>query len=323
MRNKNEAIKKYLSNDTSQSLESIVDKSEGYSQENERLVYKYLLKKRKNRKTKALVFNKSGDEILNPIYYGFKEVTAFSDNPLNEVVAELKGAAIDNLSYNKFLYMWRPHHILDSDMYRQISHSLNDTSREFWDYVINRGCGACEMPKLSAIMRLDTFRHKGSGSYREGSEFYDNEKKFNQLKERRKAAKVTYIKTKPDVLTTEVDEKFDIITLSDLHTRSNSYNFFEFALNLRRHNLDRNGRMELFYDLGQASFFEQILEQSQMKDVVNKTIVDVESYGEKNKPFIYKALDFLQFNKKDVIYDYFVREYSNAYFTDGIAEQEA
>jgi len=117
------ALERFVTNfDNSWTMPNITRRCFGYSNENLEGVYKHILSKRKNIKD-ALVVGSSGDQLINAIFYGAKNITLADINPMSEVVTELKIAAIKNLNFNDFLAYWDRKSrdaILDHKVYSKI-----------------------------------------------------------------------------------------------------------------------------------------------------------------------------------------------------------
>jgi len=81
----------------------------------------------------------SGDQALNALFYGSKDVTLIDGNPYTRAFVEYKMALIKNLGYREF---WK---LLDKqfttklfswETYARISHDLSEEARYFWDKIM-------------------------------------------------------------------------------------------------------------------------------------------------------------------------------------------
>ena len=84
---------------------------------------------------KILSITGSGDQIINPILMGAKEVVGFDVNKRAEFITHLKIAAIKSLSYEEFLDFFgskstKPS--FDYEIYKKIEKELPDTIKRFF-----------------------------------------------------------------------------------------------------------------------------------------------------------------------------------------------
>ena len=75
----------------------------------------------------------SGDQVLNALFYGAKDVTLIDANIFSQAYTEYKMALISTLDYNTFLTMLKNSHCFHWKVYAKISHLLSPNTKEFFD----------------------------------------------------------------------------------------------------------------------------------------------------------------------------------------------
>ncbi len=253
-----------------ESIISLTDECFAASNENLKLVFKHILSKNK-KLLRVAVVGSSGDQALNAIFKGAKDVTLMDKNPMSEMATELKIAGIKNLSFIKFMEYWNKENILNSHVYSKISHSLNDNAKLFWDTIMLEMSGQSDHSLVASIFQRDSFWQHDYDV--RGSEFYRRKHSYNKLQKILNtndysiSYKVADFQDFPKVL----EGKFDLIMLSNIYDYVSVTDFFETFDKLKIDNLSSNGVIQLLYDFERDVYFPFLSSFSEVaSEYINK-----------------------------------------------------
>ena len=219
----------------------------GFSNENLRAYFKYL----NIANQRVATVGSSGDQALYAIFEGAEAVTVIDANVFAEKIIDLKMAAIKNLSLKEFVCYWSDREVFNPNIYREFD-GLGDGTRRFLDE-INQDSYNCVGDYISvhSFNAPECVYGKPKKiSFAEGSEMFDNNKKYNLLKNRLKDAEIEYrlaeYKDFPKVL----DGKYGSILISNIYDYyTNKREFFDTAKRLVDENLENDGTFQMYYKL--------------------------------------------------------------------------
>ena len=106
-------------------------KSKVYHCSNERL--NAYFKDLKLKGSRIATVGSSGDQVLNAIFYGAKDITLIDANIFTRAYFEYKTAMIKNLDYVEFMNILGSFHMFNWKTYAKISHDLSPRSKRFFD----------------------------------------------------------------------------------------------------------------------------------------------------------------------------------------------
>ena len=188
----------------------------------------------------------SGDQLLNLLYYGAKDVTVVDRSLFFEQFIELKMAAIKNFSYEEFLDFMFKERYTDAKFYSKLSHSLNKKSQVFWDIIFSNDADGMRNT-IYKIFQHFSFNKAGST----GSEFYCSEEAFNRLKDilKNDDYKISYITSDFVDFPERLEKnKYDLVMLSNIvdhFSNSNSSYFTKILKEIETKNLKDYGKIQI------------------------------------------------------------------------------
>lgn len=202
----------------------------------------------------------SGDQALNAIFYGAKEVDIVDANVFTEPFVELKIAAIKGLEFDEVVRFFKEIHTNSANVeqtYKKFSNYLPDRAKYFWDNVLLDGM----VSKLSNI--VDTY-FGGVSLY--GSRFYVDEQDFELLKQKllkgdyKLNFEVGEFEDFPNLLNGE----YDIILLSNIvdyfNTDFDKQIFSKKFLEIYDKNLKPGGYVQVASSVFSEEYEEEILD---------------------------------------------------------------
>ncbi len=166
----------------------------------------------KNRE-KALSIIASGNQILNTIYEGTKNITGFDISTFPRYYLELQIAALNIFGlkdYINFIYGDIDDEEFD-DMYYTINPILEKESREFWDGLLN-------FFDFSEITASTLFSNEivSPRNVIEKNIYLQSEENYQRLKNNIQQVNLEYITGDIFSLTKKLDTKYDFINLSSI-----------------------------------------------------------------------------------------------------------
>lgn len=198
---------------------------------------------------KVLTVGSSGDQVLNSILCGSKDVTIIDANIYSQYFIEYKLAFIKNLDFNNFKNLFIKPEFFDWKIYAKISHELSPKVKQFWDTLILEIDNDSYSDKFSSktikdnmLMVDHTDRH---------SLFYKDEKVYNKLQKLLKNAdlKINYITAELEDFPKILNQKYHYINLSNIYDyyMQNKQKFTKIIEELYEKNLYNNGSMVVNY----------------------------------------------------------------------------
>ena len=189
--------------------------------------YQEYLKNREN----TLSIIASGNQILNSIYEGNKNITGFDISTFPKYYLELQIASLNTLKLKDFLnFIYGD--ISDEefdDIYSSIHLILEEDSKVFWDSLFN-------FFDYSEVVNSTLFSKEvvHPKSVVEKNIYLQSEENYQKLKDNIKKANLKYITGNIFNLTKELDEEYDFINLSSIiyYNQLNEYKIMLEALPL-------------------------------------------------------------------------------------------
>ena len=175
---------------------------------NERINTKEYIDVLKDKK-KVLSVIASGDQILNSILFGSKEILGYDISLFPKYYLKLKIAAIESLSlkdYKEFFYGRRA---LNKDMYKTVSTKLDDRNKAFWDALIKEG------KKNIALTDLFCTDMSSINVASENNPYMDEEN-YKELKSKIKNINLRLMNADIYGYREEMKESFDLVNLSSI-----------------------------------------------------------------------------------------------------------
>jgi hypothetical protein len=175
---------------------------------NERINTKEYIDVLKDKK-KVLSVIASGDQILNSILFGSKEIFGYDISLFPKYYLKLKIAAIESLSlkdYKEFFYGRRA---LNKDMYKTVSTKLDDRNKAFWDALIKKG------KKNIALTDLFCTDMSSINVASENNPYMDEEN-YKDLKSKIKNINLRLMNADIYGYREEMKESFDLVNLSSI-----------------------------------------------------------------------------------------------------------
>ncbi len=191
----------------------------------------------------------SGDQALNAIYYGAKNVTIIDACLTAEPYIELKKAAILNFDFETFNKFMVGDRIFDPRWYAKISHDLSYSAKMFWDNLyLDGGENDCDMS--IRYMKRDMIQKFGSA-------FYDNAENYQKLQNSLRDKKFNYIQAEFGDFPEKLQGKYDLIMLSNIFDYFEPDRFFEIVKEIEDRHLIEGGVMQLHYVFGYNPAWDQ------------------------------------------------------------------
>ncbi len=171
--------------------------------------YQEYLKNREN----TLSIIASGNQILNSIYEGNKNITGFDISTFPKYYLELQIASLNTLKlkdYLNFIYGDISDEEFD-DIYSSIHPILEEDSKVFWDSLFN-------FFDYSEVVNSTLFSKEVvyPKSVAQKNIYLQSEENYQKLKDNIKKANLKYITGNIFNLTKELDEEYDFINLSSI-----------------------------------------------------------------------------------------------------------
>ena len=217
-----------------------------YKVSNERIQdYRKYLKNR----NKVLSVIGSGDQILNCILNGTKEIDAFDISVFPKYFLELKMAAIKALTvdeYIDFFYEVTNRDEVYEDMYYRIAVYLENDICEFWDSLFN----FFEWKEIYNSTMFSSEPNIASNAINQ-NKFLQSEVEYNNLRDAIDNVKITYYEGDILELSSYLRESYDLVYLSNIVYYCNKNKYKEMLGNLNL--TDKGISLTYFYKMqGQA-----------------------------------------------------------------------
>jgi len=166
----------------------------------------------------------SGDQVLNAIFYGAKDITLIDANIFTRAYFEYKTAMIKNLDYVEFMSMLGSFSMFNWKTYSKISHDISPRSKRFFDELMlnqdDHGHNYDEGYLTDSLIRNNLF-HTPCHYYNTEEEnlFYNNQEDYLKLKKLllEKDYKLTIINAELKEFPSKLKGEFDYIFLSNIY----------------------------------------------------------------------------------------------------------
>lgn len=213
-----------------------------YKISNERIQdYEKYLRKR----NKVLSVIGSGDQILNCILNGTKEIDAFDISVFPKYFLELKMAAIKALTvdeYIDFFYEVTNRDEVYEDMYYRIAVYLENDICEFWDSLFN----FFEWKEIYNSTMFSSEPNIASNAINQ-NKFLQSEEEYNRLREELDDVKITYYEGDILELSSYLRDSYDLVYLSNIVYYCNKDKYREMLGNLNL--TDKGISLTYFYKM--------------------------------------------------------------------------
>ena len=204
---------------------------------------------------KIATVGSSGDQLLNAIFYGCRDLTLIDGNILAEPYIEYKLALIKNLEFDEFINLYFNHDaIFDWSVYAKISHDLSDVVKLFFDEIFllqephSKFSDDDYFKTLNEYKIKDNIVNRISGR-KYSSLFYQDEEAYNKLKNILNTEKINivYKIARFQDFPTELNERYDAIFLSNIYDYVPRLSFIRTINKLRKFNLKEGGIIQYQY----------------------------------------------------------------------------
>lgn len=198
----------------------------------------------------------SGDQVLNSIFYGAKDVTLIDANIMSQAYVEYKIAMIKNLEFTEFKDLLGRFKMFNWKTYSKISHDLSKPIQQFFDeLIINQESGDYfpdEGYFTDGVIRNNLF-HVPCFTLDDLEEnlFYNNNKDYNTLKRKlqQNKFKLHYIVADIKEFPTKLKGKFNYIFLSNIFAYIDFKDFNTIVTKLYK-KINDGGSIQLHYNFG-------------------------------------------------------------------------
>ena len=199
---------------------------------------------------KVCTVGSSGDQLLNALLLGAKDITLIDGNQLSRYYTELKIASIKGLSCYDFLDYFTRENLLNHKYYSKISHLLPPDVQQFWDTIIleTNQENNSEMIRQFVFGTREVFNTYTFAIGKKLQPYFNNVDKFYQLKnillngDYQIKYKTGLIEDFDSILE---DEKFDLIMLSNIYDYCDNDIFIEAIKDLTNNHLNSGGIIQL------------------------------------------------------------------------------
>ncbi|MBQ7352138.1 MAG: DUF3419 family protein [Clostridia bacterium] len=208
---------------------------------------------------KVALTGSSGDSLFQLLLQGARDFTIIDDNPMAQAFIELKMAAFENLDMSEhYAYMSRDE-IFNPHIYRKLSHSLSERSREFWDNLMLDvdNTDVEQKIEMADMLSQGCFTPRG----KDFRSYYESKANYAKIKEALKNCNIRFLRAEYSDFTRVLkDEKFDLIRLSNIFDYVDVDEFFSKMTQLGHNNLTQDGFMQVYYVFqNDQSFLESFL----------------------------------------------------------------
>lgn len=200
----------------------------------------------------------SGDQMLDSLLLGAKDVTLIDANYYSRAFAEYKLAMVKNLNYEKFMVSLEVPRIklFNINLYKEISHDLSRPVQEFWDRLF--------LEYQGEYLELDDFNY----DYLEnnvtattisselilfdensGVNYIASKDNYLKLQEflRKGDYKINFARADVSRFNEVLEGTFDVILLSNIYDYVDHYNFVKYVKELYNNKLNPGGLIQVHY----------------------------------------------------------------------------
>ena len=219
---------------------------------NERINTKEYMDILKNKK-KILSVIASGDQILNSILLGSKDIDGYDISMFPKYYLKLKMAAVEELDIKDFKEFFYGRYPLNKEMYRKVSSHLDNDSKLFWDTLI-------KIDKHSKLANSDLFcTDVSSIKLAEDNNPYLEPSEYKRLKSKIKNINLRLFTSDVFDLSEKLPDSYDLVNLSSIVVASNVIppTFDEQKELFKGFKLNKNGMvLSYIFDIEYDRFFE-------------------------------------------------------------------
>ena len=219
---------------------------------NERINTKEYMDILKNKK-KILSVISSGDQILNSILLGSKDIDGYDISMFPKYYLKLKMAALEELNINDFKEFFYGRHPLNKEMYNKVSKHLDNDSLTFWNTLIS-------IDKHSKLANSDLFcTDVSSIKLAEDNNPYLEPSEYKKLRSKIKNINLRLFRDDVFELREKLPDSYDLVNLSSIVVASNIIppTFDEQKDMFKGFKLNKNGIvLSYIFDIEYDRFFE-------------------------------------------------------------------
>ena len=198
----------------------------------------------------------SGDQVLNAIFYGAKDITLIDANIFIRAYVEYKIAMIKNLDFKTFTHHLGRFSMFNWKTYSKISHDLSPTTQQFFDELMlnqdDNGHDSDEGYLTDSLIRNNLF-HTPCYNFntKEENLFYNNEEDFNKLKYllTKNEYTLNFINADITKFPSELKGTFDYIFLSNIYEYVDNSTMLPIIKKLYK-KLNNGGAIQYYYTYG-------------------------------------------------------------------------
>lgn len=198
----------------------------------------------------------SGDQVLNAIFYGAKDITLIDANIFTRAYFEYKTAMIRNLSFDEFKKIFGSFYMFNWKTYSKISHDLSKRTKQFFDELMlnqdDHGHDYDEGYLTDSLIRNSLF-HTPCHNYDlvEENLFYNNEEDYLKLRKLliKNDFKLTIINAELKEFPSKLKGQFDYIFLSNIYDYVDRDSIISIINKLYK-KLNAGGAIQYHYELG-------------------------------------------------------------------------
>ncbi|MBQ4558613.1 MAG: DUF3419 family protein [Clostridia bacterium] len=198
-------------------------------------------------KKRVLTVGSSGDQALNSIYYGAKDVdiTIMDADIFTKYYVDYKIATIKNLDFDtftKFFIDFEKPFIYN--VHKKIFQDMDEESQAFWATIFLEG-GDTEL-RQRLLKTNDLFDEQIQ------SEFYKSERAYKTLQHKLRQGNysLNYETAEFNEFPQAAEGKYDLIMLSNIYDYVSDSEFKKVVNSLHANNLSPNGKIQLHYIFG-------------------------------------------------------------------------
>lgn len=222
---------------------------------------------------KLATVGSSGDQILNALLYGSRDITFIDGNVLAQPYIEYKFALIKALSYEEFKYV-----LLDDKsafewkIYKKISPYLSGTVRQFFDEIMLMQ-DSVEFGTMEYYEAFNDFKIFNSIvnnlPHTEFSEFYHSKNAYEKIKKilLDGSFNLTFETSRLEDFSKVLKEKYDVILLSNIYDYVPRFKFNPALKSLYKNNLNSGGIIQFQYLFEESIFRKKRPKQMEGFDI--------------------------------------------------------
>ncbi|MBE7082616.1 MAG: DUF3419 family protein [Clostridiales bacterium] len=197
---------------------------------------------------RVLTVGSSGDQAINAISRGAKDVTIIDANIFTQAYTEYKISAIKNLTFEEFKKAFlEDQNPFDWQIYAKISHDLSSDSQMIWDVIV--------LNQDNPLETHATLIHQTYRGVMATSRFYKSEKEYKRLQKKLIDCKIKYICSEFTKFPEYVDGKYDIVLFSNIfaYFSKRPKAFKKVIDEFYENHLSTGGKMQINYSFDQNS----------------------------------------------------------------------